>query len=75
MSPTDDDRPEDLREGVGTDGSLHGEHVHRPDHPGVGTDGSLHEEHVHRPGHPGVGTDGSLESHHIQEEDENRSDK
>lgn len=82
MSPTDDLRPEhdtveedaELRQGVGTDGSLHSEH-HRLEHPGVGTDGSLHDEHLHRPDHPGVGTDGSLESHHVHEDDENRSDK
>ena len=79
MSPTEDVRPDhepiedELRPGVGTDGSLHGEHHH--EHPGVGTDGSLHGEHLHTPEHPGVGTDGSLESHHVHEEGENRSDK
>lgn len=31
--------------GVGTDGSLHTEHHHRPP-TGVGTDGSLHTDHL-----------------------------
>ena len=44
--------------GVGTDGSLHGEH-HRSGHSGSG--------------HPGVGTDGSLHSEH-EVTDDNRSD-